>query len=201
MLLLCAIIGAVVIPFFVISAYNNPSGDDFDWLQGIRQRGFIGQTEAYYNAWTGRYALTSFYLFLEPTVHNPNFLPYKLFPVFLIILLAIAVMLLLKSVFPKAGWCHTSLFGCLITAFYIATMPSPSQGLYWFSSSSNYFFASILAIFLFTILFFLSRVQKMPAKILFSVLAIILIIFSCGANEITLITVFCGYECFRPEGG
>ena len=191
-ILLIASLVIILTPFFVISNYNQPSGDDYDWLQGIRSRGFAEQTSWYYQQWTGRYALTSYYIFLNPLIYSDGWWAYQLFPIILMILLALAIFLLLKSLFRNFQNYKLILFSLIILAFYLATLPSVSQGLYWFSSSSNYLLASILGIITLALLFFLKNSTKKLSQIILATLIILGIILSCGANEITLLAVVAG---------
>ena len=71
-----------VIPFIIISFFNNPAADDFAFPVEIHNHGFIGSQIWWYNNWLGRY-FSSFLMSINPLVFN-NFFLFKLIPIFLI---------------------------------------------------------------------------------------------------------------------
>lgn len=189
---LLIVFGAVIFigPFIAISAYNNPSGDDFGWLQHIRDDGILQHTKSNYQTWTGRYALAFNYLLLWPMIYGDNFTVYKIVPAVFIVLLWFAVFRLIKQLFKSASKQETLLMSVIFLVLYLAYLPSPSEGLYWFSGSANYLFPAALSLLIVGLILQLGGTKRRSHKILLGVLISVLIVLACGANEMNvLVTV------------
>lgn len=181
----------VILPFLIISVFNNPSADDFCYSNYGRDLGFFGlQKEAYFG-WSGRYLPT---LILGiPNLISGSFVVYKMVPVLLLVALFISIYHLASSVFHSLSKKNKALLAILITALYLLQMPSPTQGFYWLAGAVTYQLSIILALFMFSYVILYVNTENIK----FIVVAMLLSILVIGTNEITLvfINLIYGFTC------
>ena len=168
-----------ILPFLVISIFNNPSADDFCYNNYSRDLGYLNtQFEAYYN-WTGRYlstAIISIRVFV-----SGSFVVYKCIPVILIVLLFVSIYHLIFSIFISISKRQKYILSFLIMVLYLIQMPSTSQGFYWLAGSITYQFAVILSIFL--VSFFVKFLNTTKTKYL--IISMLFSFLAIGLNEIS----------------
>lgn len=172
-----------VLPFIVISIFNNPSADDFCYNNYTRDLGYLNtQIEAYYN-WTGRYfstAIISISAFL-----SDSFYLYKLFPVILLFLFFLSIYHLSSSIFVSFSRKDKFTLTFLVLILYLLQMPSTSEGFYWLAGSVTYQLSIILAVFLFSFLIKLLNTSRKKYLIISMFIAFLVI----GSNEISMMFV------------
>lgn len=175
---------ACLIPFFVLTAFNHPSADDFTVTYSLKVKGFWEAQINWYLKWSGRYISTAIVSLLHPLVYKSFFL-YRLYPVLLFIATLFSGNHLIKNLIPDLNKSNRFAISSIITISLISVLPSIVQGFYWVPGSLIYMLANI-----FTILFSSYLIQYDSSKkrtdlilfILFGILAI-------GSNELNLFIV------------
>lgn len=172
-----------IIPFLVVSIYNNPSADDFCYHNISQKLGYWEANLFAYNNWNGRY-LTSFILTIKGLVSN-SFIVYKFIPIVLFSLLFFSLYYVFSVFFEKIEKRHILTFGLFIMTMYLIQMPSISQGFYWLPSSISYQLSNILSVFFF---YFLLKFLKEHKKkhLLISCLFVGCVI---GCNETSMLLI------------
>lgn len=175
---------ACLIPFFVLTAFNHPSADDFTVTYSLKVKGFWEAQINWYLKWSGRYISTAIVSLLHPLVYKSFFL-YRLYPVLLLIGTLFSANHLIKNLIPDLNKTNRFAISSILTISLISVLPSIVQGFYWVPGSLIYMLANI-----FTILFSSYLIQYDSSKkrtdlilfILFGILAI-------GSNELNLFIV------------
>ena len=178
------VIGILVIaPLFLLSIYNHPSTDDYNYaLRDISSNIWISGIETYLN-WSGRYFATLLSS-LNPLVFHSMTL-YRIYPLILITLFFCSLWYLssslLKELFRQKEKITIAIL-CFI--IYIVQCPSISQSFYWFSGYAAYTVPSILYIVLLANLLHRST-------LLLTTINTLLVFAIVGSNEISLVIVVC----------
>lgn len=147
-----AIIGAAsLVPLIVASFFNHPSADDFSYsvathaaaqaggLASVVQAAF-DTSMRYMQTWQGLYS-SAFVLALNPAIFGEDL--YALTCPLLMAVSLGAFLLFFRSLCknviasPSKAWVGIAFLAWL---FFIQTMPSPVQGLYWYNGAMNYLF-------------------------------------------------------------
>ncbi len=172
-----------ILPFMIISIFNNPSADDFCYNNYTRDLGYLNtQIEAYYN-WTGRYFATA--IISISAFVSGSFYLYKLFPVILFFLFFLSIYHLSSSIFTSLSRKDKFTLSFLLVILYLLQMPSTSEGFYWLAGSVTYQLSIILSVFLFSYLIrFLETSKK--RHLIISIFTSFLVI---GSNEISMMFV------------
>src|SRR5690606_38720857 len=97
------------------------------------------------------------------------------------------VFVFLKSLFNKASTYDICALSFVIFFLYLLKAPNITEAFYWFAGSTTYQIASILSLFLFSIVLHLLRHRKKSTRIILTIIASILGIVIVGLNEISLI--------------
>lgn len=172
-----------ILPFLVISIFNNPSADDFCFNCQSRDLGFWEAQLSWYNGWTGRYFSTAI-LSIKPLISEP-FLLYKLIPVILITALGASLYYLSSLLLVKLKKKDFFILTFFIMVLYLIKMPSISEGFYWLAGSITYQLANIISIMF--LCFLIKLIETNEKKyLIFSILCTILII---GSNETSMLLI------------
>ena len=147
-----ALIGAAsLVPLIVASFFNHPSADDFsysvathaaaqaDGIASVIQAAF-DTSMRYMQTWQGLYS-SAFVLALNPAIFGEDFYALAC-PLLMTVSLGAFLLFfrpLCRNVIasPSKAWVGVALLAWL---FFIQTMPSPVQGLYWYNGAMNYLF-------------------------------------------------------------
>lgn len=178
------IIGVLsVLPFIVISIFNNPSADDFCYNNYTRDLGYLNtQIEAYYN-WTGRYFSTA--IISISAFASGSFYLYKLFPIILFFLFFLSIYHLSFSIFVSLNRKDKFALTFLLMILYLLQMSSTSEGFYWLAGSVTYQLSIILSVFLFSyVIKLLETSQKR-----YLIISMIISFLVMGSNEISMMFV------------
>src|SRR5204863_221215 len=123
---------ASLLPYFLLSVYSHPSGDDFVYAYNGKHFGLIENSVRDYLHWNGRY-FSNFFVVLNPMAFD-CINCYKLISGILILLTYISFYFLIKTVvnnsFSKA---NIILASGILLLLYLYRLPSLSQGIYWFT--------------------------------------------------------------------
>jgi Family of unknown function (DUF6056) len=187
------IICIFILPFFLLSAWNHPSLDDFT-LGIFRTENSFWQTQShFYLHWSGRYMAT----FIASLCVTGGILytHYYLFAAILLVCTFLGFLFTLRelnSYFLEKRFSSFSLFiiAGLLLILELHVIPEIKTQFYWFSSSLTYQVPLILLVLVIGLLFrFLSRRGN---RTLILVLIFILVFLLNGFNEIfsLLVLVF-----------
>ena len=172
-----------ILPFIIISIFNNPSADDFCYNNYTKDLGYLNtQIEAYYN-WTGRYFSTA--IISISAFVSGSFYLYKLFPVILFILFFLSIYHLSSSIFTSFSIKEKFTLSFLIVILYVLQMESTSEGFYWLAGSVTYQLSIILSVFLFA--FLIKFLETSKKKYL--IISIFISFLVIGSNEISMMFV------------
>jgi len=172
-----------ILPFIIISIFNNPTADDFCYHCKSRDFGFWNAQISWYNNWSGRY-FSNAVLSLKPLISD-SFLIYKLIPIILLISFFIAIYYLSSLLFVKLKKRDFFILAFFILTLYLFLMPSIAQGFYWLAGSVTYQLSNILTILFFIFLIKLIETNK-KTYLIFSIFFIFLII---GSNETSMLLI------------
>ena len=178
------IIGSLsILPFIVISFFNNPTADDFCYNCQSRDLGFWNAQLAWYNGWSGRY-FSSAILSIKPLVSD-SFLIYKLIPIILLISLFTSIYYLSSLLFVDLKKRDFFILSFFIMTLYLIQMPSISQGFYWLAGSITYQLSNILAVLLFC--FLIKLIETNEKKYL--IISIFFAFLVIGSNEASMLLI------------
>lgn len=172
-----------ILPFIIISIFNNPSADDFCYNNYTRDLGYLNTQVEAYNNWTGRYcstAIISIKAFL-----SGSFVIYKIFPIFLLIVFIQSIHHLCSSIFISLSRKNRLVLTFLITILYLLQMESTAEGFYWLAGSVTYQLSIISSIFLFSFLVKLLETSQ-NRYLLYSILFSFVVV---GLNEIAMMYI------------
>jgi len=172
-----------ILPFIIISFFNNPTADDFCYNCKSRDLGFWNAQLSWYNDWSGRY-FSSAILSIKPLVSD-SFILYKLIPVLLLISLFSSIYYLSSLLLVNLKKRDFFIFTFFILVMYLIQMPSISQGFYWLAGSITYQLSNILAILLFC--FLIKLVDSNEKKYL--ILSIFFAFLVIGSNEVSMLLI------------
>jgi hypothetical protein len=181
---------ATLTPLVIVSFFIHPSLDDFSYTQNARDLGFAKAMHYFFQSWNGRYSV-SMLMSINPLVWNWQ-LGYRLFPIILLVLFFIALYEFINQATFRLLSLRIKLTGTLcVLIVYVHQMPSLSQGLYWMPASVSYQLANISMLFLFAVILRIYRTETYVMKTALTVIALFLIVFIIGLNEISMLILFC----------
>lgn len=172
-----------ILPFLMISIFNNPAADDFTYYCRSRDLGFLNAQYDWYINWSGRYFSTA--ILSLKILKFESFILIKLIPILLILALLYSIYMLISFVFKNLKKKEKIIISALFLTFYLMLMPSVSQGFYWLSSSITYQLPNILSIHF--LIFFIKLLETNKTKYAF--LSIILCFFIIGSNETSMLYI------------
>jgi hypothetical protein len=177
---------AVVAPFVVLSFFNHPAADDFDYARQTLIRGFWGAQSARYRWWTGRYANSAIMSVNPLVVHWTG--GFKVLPLLLLLLLAGSMYFFVREL-TRPDWStrHTLQAAIVLLVLYLQGMPSVSEGLYWYSSASTYQIPNAFSLILAGLVVGRYRDAKAIPGWRLTAGALLSIVVIIGSNETSLV--------------
>ncbi len=172
-----------VVPFIIISYYNNPSADDFNYNYKSHNLGYWKAQLFWYKTWSGRYFSTAI-LSIKTLVAN-HFTLYKAIPIILLSSLFSSFYYLSSIVFYKLKKELFFITSFLFIILYLMQMPNIAEGLYWLAGSITYQVANIFTILFLCFILKLLYTHKPIYLVLSSICAIIVI----GSNETSMLII------------
>lgn len=174
---------SALIPLFLLSIFNQPCNDDYNYAIRDINLDFISANIDTYLTLSGRYFAT-FISRINPLIYH-SIVAYKIYTVLLLIAFSFSIHYLVSN-FSKNilnNRAKTALASLLCLA-YIIQCPSLSQSFYWFSGYAAYTFPCILFLLL------LGNLLKQN-NVLLTIINMALVISIAGSNEISTIILFC----------
>ncbi len=194
----------VALPLIVVGIYNHPAASDYFYqMAAIREQGYFGALNWFYNTNMGRF-FTLWILFFY--FQSLGFLGFKIIAPILIALLVATVYILTRTVIPKTVSRTSAItLTCTIMILYLGYMPSIMEGLFWTAGSLMY---QVAAIMLLLFLFFLiaeKRTSKKSIKFLLRAITMIVLLLTVWSHEIVMIFALfllassCIYSFFKKK--
>ena len=122
----------ILLPFFIISAFNHPLGDDYWSTDLVRRMGFWRAQWELYNTVPPRW------LAMALTCMSPlswgNFWGYKVIPVVFLLLFIIAMAELFRTLAGGGGRRDHYGLAILFMAIFLSAAPGIGGGIYWVSA-------------------------------------------------------------------
>lgn len=173
---------SLMAPFFALSWFAKPSADDFSIANLVNRYGYEGYQTEMFLTWTGRYTANAAEALLSPA----NTLPYRIYPIIVLILLMVSVLSALRTFarnLISPAWIPVAALA--LCCLYLNVFPSLSEGLYWFPGALEYLSAACLTLLAVT---FMARLlqQRHGHRPLYFAGALVSGIAVCGLNEISL---------------
>lgn len=180
-LLIFGILTSLILPFFILCFFNQPSAaDDFCFASDRKTSSFIAISMKYYNNWSFRYSEGLLH-YSNPMIYSNNINYYKIITPIFLILLIYSFYFFIKNLFNFSK-SKNLIFSLIFFSTYILFMSSISEGLYWFSGSfAIYQTGVILTLFLAS---FFIKIIKNKSSILDTIFSSALLIALAGINEI-----------------
>jgi hypothetical protein len=170
-----------VLPLVLLSFFNNPGSDDFDYSFESQTEPFFALQIRRYFDWSGRY-FSNGLISLDPLTYN-NYYGFKVIPIFLLALFAFALYYFVTSLKITSTLKEKFSFVGLFAFLYIAQMPDICEGFYWIPGSLTNQLPISLAL-----LFFGSFIRYYQNKNKFFIfLSIVLLAAILGCNEISVV--------------
>ncbi|MBO9635870.1 MAG: hypothetical protein J7578_22390, partial [Chitinophagaceae bacterium] len=123
----------MALPFFIISFFNNPVGDDY-WITAlVREHGYFPAQKILFNTVNPRYSALAISA-VSPLTFG-NFWLYKVIPLIFILLFWRIIAYLIRSIIQvDASRKDIDFLSAVIIITYLTLMPGMGEGLYWISS-------------------------------------------------------------------
>lgn len=191
-----------LLPLLAAALFDHPSADDFsysDLTHLAAQTGSLADvlhaaaatSLEYMQTWQGLYS-SAFALALNPAIFGEDW--YAITCPLLMAVSAVAFLAFMRALCtnilgsPSKAWVGGALLAWL---FFIQTMPSPVQGLYWYNGAMNYLFFWSLG--LATLAIMASYYASSGAKsICLTLLAAILAFIVAGGNHVSTFACIMG---------
>lgn len=179
--LLLNLLVVIIVPFILISFFNNPATDDFYLANLSMKYGLYDVHFWHYNNWSGRY-FSNGILFFSP-LYFDNFYFYKLIPIALLLLFVFAVKYFISTVFYSISNSKKWAISSLIIVLYFIQVPEVCSAFYWLPAAMTYQFGVTLT------LLFISFYLKFKASnnYFYLLLSLLFVVFSMGCNEVVTI--------------
>jgi hypothetical protein len=171
----------LAIMMIILSAYDHPSADDFNYSVNVRQYGFFGAQYYWYVSWCGRY-FSTFILTLNPLVLG-SFTGYKIMSALLIFLSTITFYFFSASLFGPNTVLEKLFLATMSFFVFILLMPSMAEGYYWFAGAYSYQMGNILTLLLFIAM--ISYMKRPSGKVF--ILSSIIVFALAGSNEYSML--------------
>lgn len=174
----------VIVPFFVLIHYAQPSADDFCYAALFRHAGFWDAAKGEYLGHKGRYST----IILTAAYHQLGgmLLTYQYALLLFLISLFVAMYVFVWSLVEgRAPWGNTLFLTLGLGALYLGTMPEVSATLYWLDGAFQYQLGGVFVLLSLAALATLYRTGKpLPA-----VAACAFIFVAIGATEVAMTTL------------
>lgn len=179
------ILGGVLLTILllILSFYNQPSADDFNYSVNVRQYGLFRAQLYCYTFYNGRY-FAAFLQNIDPLVQG-SFLGYKLMSFILIIFSLASFYFVINTFFNRSGLLEKLYIVFLCFFSFLLLMPSVAEAYYWVSGAYTYQTGNILT------LFFIGSIMLYKAKPSkkYYILSAIVLTALIGTNETSMLII------------
>ena len=144
-----ALLSVSLLPFFLISFFNQPAGDDFGDARSCLVNGFFDYQKLLYNSWSGRYTSNLAYAIGYQIRDLQSWLWFlKLMPIIWMLSLIGAAFFALSQLLPnlrRSVVLRLALWGVLLL---LCGMPFLASAVYWYNGAAVYTLGTILTLLL-----------------------------------------------------
>lgn len=196
-LIIFLLVLCIILPIIIISVYNHPSADDFSYSYVVKHMNVdgrlsvgaviaetVGFLRENYNTNDGPYSISALLVFAQPTIYSEKL--YAIVSIINICLIFCGTYFFIKHIL-KINDENMLIASMLISLYIIEQMPSPVEGLFWFSGSVNYTGFFFLFLLDWALLFkFINSTKYIALK---AFLLSLLSFFVVGGNH--LLSVLC----------
>jgi hypothetical protein len=172
---------ATLIPFLLLSLFNNPATDDFYFAFHSKTSGLLNAPYWMYNNVGGRYFSNTILCF-NP-VYFDNFYLFKIIPIGLLLLFVFSIYQFISSILVTSSKSEKKAISCLLILLYFIQLPEACSAFYWIPGAITNQLPISLNLLFFTCLIQFYKTKKYR----FLLLSIVFLIFTMGCNEITII--------------
>lgn len=176
----------LLLPFFVISVFNNPASDDFDFSFKTRDYGFWGAQVYRYMNEGGRYFAYGL-LSLDPLVVKAYW-TFKILPILVLSLFVFSVFYFFKNIFWNWNKKNIHRFILLFFLVYFSQLSEVCSAFYWFSGAMTCQLPTSLSLLFFGT--FVRYLRTKSSKLL--ILLCILLVILLGCYEVVTIIYLVG---------
>ena len=176
----------LLIPYFYLSFFSYPIGDDLFFSSLTINRGYCATCKMISNNMTGRY-FSNLLLPLNPMVWG-SFTAYKLVPFVSFFMLIISAYFFLHSILRKYFSCKTILIAVLFfCTVYFFQAPALFQNFYWFTGIASYQIGNILVLPYFALIIDLLNKRFVVNRPVHVFILIIMLFALIGVNEVLML--------------
>ena len=170
-----------LVPFVLLSFFNNPATDDFYYAYHSKTSGLLNAPWWMYNNLGGRYFSNTLLSF--NSVYFNNYYWFKILSITLIIVFTFSVYYFISSLFNTVSKSQKNAITGLVVLLFFIQLPDACSAFYWMPGAiTNQLPISLSLLFYATLIKFYKT-----KKIKFLLISIVLLIFSMGCNEITVV--------------
>lgn len=174
-----------ILPFLILSFYNHPSVDDFEYAVRDNQNSFLAtQTETYYN-WSGRYFATAISR-INP-IRFESLTGYKVCSFLLLAAFILTLYLFISTLFKEFTSKQKVALTGFIVIVYISQMPDITRGLFYMTAYLVYQLPNILTFVLLLLLIKLFSLKEKAARIMYTTVLVLVSAAIIGSNEVSLV--------------
>lgn len=172
-----------VLPLLILSFFNNPASDDFEYGIESQIEPFFSLQIRRYLVWSGRYFSNGLLSILDPLVYD-NYFWFKIIPIIVIALFIFALLFLLNNLNAFISKQEKFAIIGLLMFLYIIQMPNVAESFFWLPACYTYQIPQIF------ILFFVSFLIKyyQTKKYFYFIISCVCLAVFMGCNEITTIS-------------
>lgn len=172
---------ATLIPFLLLSLFNNPATDDFYFAFHSKTSGLLNAPYWMYNNVGGRYFSNTLLCF-NP-VYFDGFYWFKILPNVLILFFVFSIYQFISSILINFSKSEKKAISSLLILTYFIQLPEACSAFYWMPGAITNQLPISLNLLFYTFLIKFYNTKKYR----FLLLSIVFLIFTMGCNEITII--------------
>ena len=174
-----------LLPFFLISAFNHPTDDDFHNAARGSVESFIAFQKTLYTGWTGRYTSNLLYSLVYRSSDLPSWLRLiKLAPVLWLLGIIGSTYFAMRVVLPLFNRLTALRFTLWSVLLLLYGMPLLVSALYWYCGAAVYTIGCILSLLLLGAAGRALRATNGPVRWAWSLMAAFFVFALLGCNEI-----------------
>jgi len=177
-----------IVPFLLLSFFNNPASDDFEFSHMTKIMGYANVQGWRYNNEGGRF-FSNGILSANPLVYN-NYFGFKIIPILILLFFVFSIKFFvanaLRFVSKKEQWVITS----AVFFLFLYQLPDPCQGFYWITGAITYQLPLSLSLLLYGFLLKFYHTRKIG----YYGIALVLLLCTIGCTElVALLLIFINF--------
>lgn len=189
-----ALLLLLLLPFLVITWFNNPSIDDYAFVYYTKTLGLWGAQVMWYTQWTGRYT-GMFLMSLHPMLLD-SLLLYKVISAVIILLSWHAMYRFVGGVFEIRNRPAAIVLSLMALYVYANGMPTLVQGFYWEAGAITYQLGNVLILHWIVNVYKAGQSANGKTGILKDMLNVAIIFVACGLSETIMLTMLLAAALF-----